>query len=171
MPLVRVLPIAASSLILAYTLFASAFDSQDLTTLLDTKICNECNLESAVLRDQQLEGAQLKGANLNKADLRGANLRGADLTGASLTQAKLSHTDLRGAKLRRATLMGVDLTETRLIGADLREADLRHLDIDIAFEFVELIGVQLEGARFKNGVRCAGFPTKGGWGCKAAKDE
>ncbi len=171
MPLVRALPIAASTLILAYALSASAFDSQHLTTLLDTKICNECDLESAVLRDEQLAGAQLKGANLNKADLRGANLRGADLTGASLTDANLSHTDLRGAKLRRATLLGVDLTETQLIGADLREADLRHLDIDIVFEFVELIGVQLEGARFKHGVRCAGFPAKGGWGCKAAKDE
>lgn len=167
MPLVRVLPIAAGSLILAYTLSASAFDSQDLRALLDTKICNGCDLESADLRDQQLAGSQLQGANLNRADLRGANLRGADLTGASLTQAKLSDTDLRGAKLRRATLIGVDLTETHLLGADLREADLRHLDIDIAFEFVELIGVQLDGARFKNGVRCAGFPTKGGWGCKA----
>ncbi len=170
MPLVRVLPIAASTLILAYTLSASALDSRDLTTLLDTKISNECNLEGAVLRDEQLAGAQLKGANLNKADLRGANLRGADLTGASLTDANLSQTALRGAKLRRATLLGVDLTETQLIGADLREADLRHLDIDIAFEFVELIGVQLDGARFKNGVRCAGFPSKGGWCCKAAKD-
>jgi uncharacterized protein YjbI with pentapeptide repeats len=165
------LPITVSILIVAHALSASAFDAQHLTTLLDTKICNECNLESAILRDEQLDGAELKGANLNKADLRGANLRGADLTGASLTQAKLSDTDLRGAKLRRATLMGVDLTETHLIGADLREVDLRHLDIDIAFEFVELIGVQLDGARFKHGVRCAGFPTKGGWGCKAAIDE
>jgi uncharacterized protein YjbI with pentapeptide repeats len=171
MLLVRVLPIAASTLIIVYTLSASAFDSQDLTTLLATKICNECNLEDAVLRDQQLAGAQLRGANLNRADLRAANLRGADLTGASLTQAKLSHTDLRGAKLRGAILIGVDLNETRLIGADLRGADLRHLDIDIAFEFVELIGVRLDGAKFKNGVRCAGFPTRGGWGCKAADDE
>lgn len=171
MPLVRVWPIAASTLMLAYSLSTSAFDAQDLTTLLDTKICNECNLERAVLRDQQLAGAQLKAADLNRADLRGANLRGANLTEASLRRAKLGHTDLRGAKLRRATLIGVDLTETHLIGADLREADLRHLDIDIAFEFVELIGVQLDGARFKNGVRCAGFPTKGGWGCKTAVDE
>ncbi len=73
--------------------------------------------------------------------------------------------------LRGAILTGVDLTETHLTGADLRDADLRHLDIDIAFEFVELIGVQLNGARFKNGVRCAGFPAKGGWGCESAKDD
>ncbi|MFQ6021528.1 MAG: pentapeptide repeat-containing protein [Acidiferrobacterales bacterium] len=142
-----------------------AFDENDLKSLLDTKVCNGCDLEGADLRGRALEGAKLRWSNLKDADLRGANLNGADMTGASLEHAKLSNANFQGAKLEGARLLGVDLSEVRLIGADLRWADLRHLDVDLAFEFVELIGVQLEGARFKHGVRCAGFPAKGGWGC------
>lgn len=141
------------------------YDQNDLRSLLDTKVCNGCDLEGADLHGKALEGAKLRWSNLKDADLRSANLNGADLTGASLERARLGNANLQGAKLEGARMLGVDLSEVRLIGADLRWADLRHLDVDLAFEFVELIGVQLEGARFKDGVRCAGFPPKGGWGC------
>ncbi|MFQ5754717.1 MAG: pentapeptide repeat-containing protein [Acidiferrobacterales bacterium] len=141
------------------------FDQADLKSLLDTKICNGCDLQGADLRNKALEGAQLKWSNLNDADLQGVKLNGGDLTGATLERARLANANFQGAKLQGARLLGVDLSEVKLIGADLRWADLRHLDVDLAFEFVELIGVQLEGARFKDGVRCGGFPPKGGWGC------
>lgn len=142
-----------------------AFEAADLQALLDTKVCNGCDLAGADLRSKQLEGARLKWTDLSRADLRGANLSGADLTGAVLERAKLDGANLQGAKLEGAHLFGVDLSDVRLIGADLRWVDLTHLDVDLAFEFVELIGVRLEGARFKDGVRCTGFPAKGGWGC------
>jgi len=54
-----------------------------------------------------------------------------------------------------------------LAGADMRDTDMRHMDIDLALEFLDLTGVLLEGARFKNGERCSGLPAKGGWGCAA----
>ncbi len=160
--------LAISLVIVSWLTVASApyaFDQDDVDSLLNTKVCNGCDLRATDLRGKALQGAQLRWSNLNDADLRGANLNSADLTGASLERAKLSNTNLQGASLEGARLLGVDLSEVRLIGADLRWADLRHLDVDAAFEFVELIGVQLEGARFKNGVRCGSFPAKGGWGC------
>lgn len=144
---------------------AVAFEQAELDRLLKTKHCNGCNLEGADLRGKALQGAELRWVMLDRADLRGANLKGADLTGASLQGARLDRANLQGVRLEGARLLGVDLSEVKLIGADLRWADLRHLDVDVAFEFVELIGVQLEGARFKDGVRCGGFPPKGGWGC------
>ncbi|MFQ5935908.1 MAG: pentapeptide repeat-containing protein [Acidiferrobacterales bacterium] len=144
----------------------SAVNQRHLNALLASHVCNGCNLTKADLRGKQLRGVKLRWAVLDNADLRGTDLSGADLTGASLKDAQLANTNLQGAKLEGADLRGVDLTEVTLIGADLRWADLRHLDVDLAFEFVELIGVRLEGARFKHGVRCAGFPAKGGWGCK-----
>jgi len=144
---------------------AVAFDPAELDRLLKTKHCNGCNLEGVDLRGKALQGAELRWVMLDRADLRGANLKGADLTGASLQGARLERANLQGARLEGARLLGVDLSEVKLIGADLRWADLRHLDVDVDFEFVELIGVQLEGARFKDGVRCGGFPPKGGWGC------
>lgn len=122
--------------------------STNLARLLETNSCPGCDLS----------GLDLSGLNLSRADLSYARLAGANLSGTSLRGARLSHADLRGSLL----------IDTRLAGADLREADLRDLDIDEAFESMEIIGTRLEGARFKDGVVCGKAPEKGGWGCQHA---
>jgi len=66
-----------------------------------------------------------------------------------------------------ADLRGVALHAVNITGADLREADLRHLDADMDLEFVTLVGVRMEGARFNDGVICGPMPEKGGFGCAA----
>ena len=43
--------------------------------------------------------------------------------------------------------------------------------MDFDLEFVELVGVQMEGACFKGGFVCGGLPEKGGWGCAARRSE
>lgn len=141
--------------------------SPDLKQLHATGECNGCNLEGADLHGIDLTGAKLRWARLKGADLQGANLQRADLTGADLRQAHLTNTQLEGAILQGSRLSGVDLSETRLMGADLRWADMTHLDVDLALESIDLIGVLLEGARFSHGVRCGAFPAKGGFGCAA----
>ena len=141
---------------------ASAFEATDLARLLDSGRCDRCDLRWADLSGRRLTGVSLAGSDLRGADFSGSNLRYADLTRADLGQARLDGADLSGARLQGARLFGVDLTETRLAGADLRDADLRHLDVDLALEFLDLTGVLLEGARFRDGVRCAGLPAKGG---------
>ncbi|MCU7851568.1 MAG: pentapeptide repeat-containing protein [Candidatus Thiodiazotropha sp. (ex Monitilora ramsayi)] len=145
----------------------AAEDASDLKQLQATGECNGCNLEGVDLHGIDLIGAKLRWARLKGADLQGANLQRADLTGADLRQAHLTNTQLEGAILQGSRLSGVDLSETRLMGADLRWADMTHLDVDLALESIDLIGVLLEGARFSHGVRCGAFPAKGGFGCAA----
>lgn len=120
--------------------------SSSLKQLLETNACPGCDL---------------RGANLAHMNLLGANLQSANLSGADLTE-----TNFRGANLSNANLVNTKLIETKLNGANLRNADLSHLDIDEAFEWIEIIGTQLEGARFKNDVTCGPMPKKGGWGCQ-----
>lgn len=149
------------------SLQAAAFEQADLTRLLDTGNCERCDLSDSDLSGRPFANASLAGSNLSGANLSNSNLRYVNLIGADLTRARLEGADLSGSRLRGARLYGVELSETRLAGADMRDTDMSHMDIDLALEFLDLTGVLLEGARFKDGVRCAGLPEKGGWGCAA----
>ncbi len=116
------------------------------TQLLATGNCPACDLSGV-----NLSGQELVGANLARANMSGANL---------------SNTNLRGANLQGATMLRLKLSDTALAGANLKQADLSDLDIDLVFEYVEIIGTQFEGARFKYGIVCGPPPNKGGWGCQ-----
>ncbi|MCP4699855.1 MAG: pentapeptide repeat-containing protein [Gammaproteobacteria bacterium] len=82
--------------------------------LLETKVC---------------EGCDLRGANLEKADLRGANLNTANLQGANLKEANLENADLSGADMQQADLQKANLKDAMLIGATLYQANLEGADI------------------------------------------
>ena len=99
----------------------------DLTQLLNTKQCAQCDLSNSGLVQANLVGANLSqanlvGANLSQANLTGADLRGADLTGASL----------HGANLTGANLAGVNLTGTDLRNAYIANATLSGVNLDVA---------------------------------------
>lgn len=119
---------------------------QNISQLLTTKSCVKCDFRNA---------------DLSYLDLSGVNIEAANLTGANL-----SHTNFRGANLSSTILLKVDLVDTKLAGANLKNADLSDQDIDETFEWVEIIGTQLEGAKFKDDIVCGAFPVKGGWGCR-----
>ncbi len=146
---------------------ASAADQADIRRLAVTGDCDGCDLSNANLKGLQLFNISLRWANLSGADLRGSVLDLADLTGADLSNARLDNSRIRGGVLEGANLMGVALDSVALSGSDLRWSNLSHLDADLDLEFLDLVGVLLEGARFKHGVRCAQLPGKGGWGCAA----
>jgi uncharacterized protein YjbI with pentapeptide repeats len=124
------------------------------------------NPSGEMARRQLLETGHCPGCDLRGIDLSNEKLIGANLAGADLSGAQLENTNLRGANLQGATLLKLDLSETRLAGANLKHANLSDQDIDVTFEYVEIIGTQLEGARFKYGVVCGALPDKGGWGCQ-----
>ncbi len=166
----KVLSIPALSLLVLLSPALSAAETP-LARLIANNACPGCDLHGVSLAGSQHAGANLEGADLRGADLTNTDLKGANLGAAKLDAATLEGTDLRGANLRGASLRRTSLFATRLTGADLRDADLRDLDADHDLEYIDLIGVQLDGARFKHGVRCAGFPAKGGWGCKAIVGE
>jgi len=133
-----------------------------------------------IITTRACPGCQLAGADFSHQDLSGVDLSGADLRGthfeqATLTRANLSHTRLQGAfmehailfaaNLRWADLRGVNLIDVRLAGADLRDTDMTDIDSYDQLDLMELTGVRLEGARFRDGITCGGLPPEGGWGC------
>ena len=99
----------------------------DLTQLLNTKKCAQCDLSNSGLVQANLVGANLSQANLVGANLSQANLTGADLRGANLTGASL-----HGANLTGANLAGVNLTGTDLRNAYLANAVLSGVNLDVA---------------------------------------
>lgn len=124
------------------------------------------DLSGGAAKAQLLETLKCPACDLSETDLSGQNLQGANLAGANLSGANLNGTNLRGANLENATMLRLELSETALSGANLKNADLSDIDIDKVFEYVEIIGTQFEGARFKGGLVCGPAPKKGGWGCQ-----
>lgn len=78
---------------------ASAGNPEHLKQLINTNICQGCDLRGVNLRNANLSGANLSNANLSGADLSGANLNGANLSNANLTNAKLNGVNLKEANL------------------------------------------------------------------------
>ncbi len=97
---------------------------EQLSQLLSTKQCSQCDLSNAGLVTSNLAGANLAGANLVGANLSNANLQGADLSGANLSGASLNGAILIGANLGNATLSGTDLRNAYLGNANLTGVSL-----------------------------------------------
>ena len=110
--------------------------SLNVTTLLSTNACVDCDLSGVDLTGEDLTFADLSGADLSGANLSGIELFEALLVGAILSGANLSNTDLRGADLT-----GADLTNANLIGAILRLAILNAAN---------LTGADITNADFEN---------------------
>ena len=124
------LPLLTTILSLSTIAFATPIHGEslsDLTQLLNTKQCSQCDLSNSGLVQANLIGAKLTQANLVGANLSQANLTGADLRGANLTGASLY-----GANLTGANLTGVNLTGTDLRNAYLANANLEGADLDLA---------------------------------------
>ena len=110
---------------------------QNITTLLRTNSCVECDLRDAIMGGANFSGADLRGADLSGArlavcNLTGADLSGADLRGADLQFAVLEDAILRGADLRKAVLWYAQFFFADLTGANLISADLRYADFQKA---------------------------------------
>ena len=112
---------------IAITIPSQGESLSDLTQLLNTKKCSQCDLTNSGLVQ-----ANLTGADLVQADLTGANLSQANLTGADLRGANLTGASLYGANLTGANLTGVNLTATDLRNAYLANAKLEGVDLDAA---------------------------------------
>lgn len=122
---------------LAIAPVTKAENLNDLSRLLSTRQCQNCDLVStglvnAKLGRADLRGADLRQANLSRSDLSMADLRGADLRGASLLGANLA-----GANLEGANLDGADLREAYLSGANFTNTSLRTFYISRAVGLLE----------------------------------
>ncbi|MBE7385686.1 MAG: pentapeptide repeat-containing protein [Leptolyngbya sp. SIO1E4] len=113
---------------------SSAESTEEVQQLLQTRVCETCDLHGADLRQYSLSGVNLKNANLERvnlegvnlaeADLEGANLRGANLENAVLSSANLTTEGTRRTSLQYANLSNADLSSAELEGANLGRANL-----------------------------------------------
>lgn len=102
----------------------------DLSKLLNTNKCPQCDLSGAGLVMNNLTGANLAGANLVGANLSRANLTGADLTGANLSGASLFGANLSGANLSGANLNGADFRNAYVVNAIFKGANISNVLIE-----------------------------------------
>ena len=113
--------IATATILTTFGLSAAvrAENIEDISQLLTTKQCPQCDLSTSGLVMADLAGAELSGANLSGANLSRANLSGANLSGANLSGASLHGANLTGAILIGAKLNGADLRKSYLVNANL----------------------------------------------------
>lgn len=110
---------------LAIAPVTSAENLNDLSKLLSTRQCQNCDLAATGLANAKLGRANLRGADLRQANLSRADLSLADLRGANLTGASLVGANLAGANLEGAIFDGADLREAYLSGANFTNTSLR----------------------------------------------
>ncbi len=136
----QILTAAALLTTISLTTPAKAEDLAQISQLLNTKQCVQCDLSGAGLVLARLSNAQLTQTNLTRANLSRADLSGADLRGANLTGTSLNGANLTGADLRGAILNGTDLRDAYLFDAKLE-------DTSLASAYIQgTIGIPLDAA-------------------------
>jgi len=126
---------------LMFVASGNTYSSADLTKLLTTKQCPNCDLTSAPLSNSPLSNANFQNAKLSGADMNGTNLTSAILWNASAS----------GATMIRATLYNADLSGTDLTNANLTNANLYGAKIT---PLTKLAGANLSGATWIDGRQC-----------------
>lgn len=117
------------------------YDPVQLNTLLSTKTCVRCNLESADLHN----------ANLRDADLNSSYLRGVNLSGAYLVNVNLSNAALWIANLSNAFLWHANLTSASFVNANLHGANFyRANSTQALFNNANLTGTNFRNAILNN---------------------
>jgi hypothetical protein len=111
----------------------------DATSIqLDTALMKEADLQHIWMPWAYLRDANIRGINLHRAELRGTDFFDTSLHGANLSEASLFNASLHKARLYGANLRGAHLHWTNFAEADLTEADLTE---------AELNGANLSGAK------------------------
>eukprot|EP00316_Scyphosphaera_apsteinii_P016000 CAMPEP_0119305356 /NCGR_PEP_ID=MMETSP1333-20130426/6368_1 /TAXON_ID=418940 /ORGANISM="Scyphosphaera apsteinii, Strain RCC1455" /LENGTH=384 /DNA_ID=CAMNT_0007308429 /DNA_START=318 /DNA_END=1472 /DNA_ORIENTATION=- len=88
------------------------------------------NLQSADLRNYNLEGIKLENVDLTCAVLDGSNLKGADLTNAIGTGTSFIGALVEGAKFEQANLMGADFSKANLMGTNFHQSSLEYVKFE-----------------------------------------
>ncbi|MGL6312420.1 pentapeptide repeat-containing protein [Vibrio sp. WXL103] len=131
---------------------AYADDTVDnnVTTLISTNSCKECDLSGADLSGATLTFADLSGADLSDATLINVDLFESTLTGTNFSGADMSNGDFRGSEMTN-----VDLSNANLSGAYFESAQLSPSNLDNAtVTDTDFDNANLVGATWTDGGIC-----------------
>ena len=134
--------------------------SDNVTTLISTNACVDCDLMGVDLTGNDLSFSDLTGADLSEANLIAVEFFEATLNNANLSGASLSGADFQDAEMIGVNLSGADMSDTNgrvsLRGADMTGADLSNSDLTRAFfsstilTNADLTGAIITDAEFDN---------------------
>ncbi|WP_108945980.1 pentapeptide repeat-containing protein [Shewanella halifaxensis] len=113
----------------------------NVTTLISTNSCQNCDLSGADLNNATLTFADLSGADLSDAILTNVDLFESTLTGTNFSGADMSNGDFRGSEMTYADLSNANLTGAYFSSAQLSPADLDNATVtDTDFDNANLVG-------------------------------
>ena len=99
---------------------SETYSIKDLSTLLTTNSCFECNLKGVDLINQDLRSAEIINSNLKGANLSGSMLDNVDFSGTNLNEASLNNTSIVKGRFKNS----------KLNKTDFRYSDLRNTEFD-----------------------------------------
>ncbi len=126
------------------TLAKDQYSIKDLSNLIRTNECNNCNLE----------GVDLVNKDLRNAKITNSNLKNANLSGGLLDNINFNGSNLSGSSLKNASIRNGKFTKTILEGTDFQYSDLTNSFFD--FEGLKKskwsfsIGIEPEHDTFEN---------------------
>lgn len=100
-----------------------------MARLLETGVCQSCDLTGADLTGAHLIGVDLRGADLTNAQMAQSNLEGADLTGSTLINTNLSGAYLTNTILDNAIVSNVDFSGATLVHTSLENAKVDNVNL------------------------------------------
>lgn len=113
----------------------------NVTTLISTNACKNCDLTGADLDNATLTFADLSGADLTDAILTNVDLFESTLTGTNFSGADMSEGDFRGSEMTYADLSDTNLSGAYFSSAQLSPADLHNATVtDTDFDNANLVG-------------------------------
>lgn len=90
------------------TVAKDQYSIQDLSKLIKTNKCNNCNLEGVDLVNKDLRNAQITNSNLKNSNLSGGLLDNIVFNGSNLSGSSLKNSSIRNGKFSKTILNGTD---------------------------------------------------------------
>jgi hypothetical protein len=113
----------------------------NVTTLISTNACKNCDLSGVDLDNATLTFADLSGADLSDAILTNVDLFESTLTGTNFSGADMSSGDFRGSEMTYADFSNASLSGAYFSSAQLSPADLDKATVtDTGFDNANLVG-------------------------------
>ena len=93
------------------TLAKDQYSIKDLSNLIRTNECNNCNLEGVDLVNKDLRNAKITNSNLKNANLSGGLLDNINFNGSNLSGSSLKNASIRNGKFTKTITLTTNTSE------------------------------------------------------------